>query len=364
MIFPWLQGLLSWEKTPLTWVLVLLNFFVFIGIPQELGDVLNGSSYNLSVSKNLALSTESLESTLRDPLFLKVHAFKYENFLKGLVVDAKQVEEPSLDFASGLLLGPLRADLMWSHSKGEDLIGDQMRWLRASLQDKKFIKNSLKLAAFYDPLLEERWQASWALFLANMQVPSDINRFGVSAQGPSFLNKITYQFVHGSFLHLLSNLVVLLIFGAALELLAGSKILVAVYLVGGLLGAYSFEFLLGTGVMPLVGASGSIAAVMGFYFAIERRRRLAFFYFFSPFHADMMGKVYLNKIWLLPFVFINDVTALLTEPLWSQSVSYVTHLGSSLSGLIIGLLMVLLFSKRLARHSTSDSDSLVNFKSK
>ena len=77
---------------------------------------------------------------------------------------------------------------------------------------------------------------------------------------------VTYQFLHGDFLHLLFNMIGLYFFGPMMERWWGSKRFMVFYLLSGISGAIVYTALLptfgfvSTGV-PLVGASGSIFGI-------------------------------------------------------------------------------------------------------
>lgn len=89
----------------------------------------------------------------------------------------------------------------------------------------------------------------------------------------SLLNKLsspfTYMFLHGGFWHFIGNMWFLYIFGDNIEQEIGPFRFIAFYLVCGLLAAF-FHFLLNhSSAVPTIGASGSIAGVMGAYFLLH-----------------------------------------------------------------------------------------------
>lgn len=83
--------------------------------------------------------------------------------------------------------------------------------------------------------------------------------------GGAFWQPFTYMFAHGSFTHLLVNMLGLLFFGTAVEKELGSKEFLLYYLLTGFLaGLFSFAAYLvsGGGFIPMLGASGAIFAVL------------------------------------------------------------------------------------------------------
>ena len=77
---------------------------------------------------------------------------------------------------------------------------------------------------------------------------------------------VTYQFLHGGFMHLLFNMIGLYFFGPLMEQWWGSKRFLVFYLLCGIAGALPMILLVVTGVFPqevvLVGASGAIYGVL------------------------------------------------------------------------------------------------------
>ena len=91
--------------------------------------------------------------------------------------------------------------------------------------------------------------------------------------GPSGL--LTHMFVHAGILHLLGNMVYLWVFGDNVEDRLGHLRFLVLYLGGGLVAAAAQTVLnLGTTV-PLVGASGAVAAVLGAYVITYPTHRVA-----------------------------------------------------------------------------------------
>lgn len=91
---------------------------------------------------------------------------------------------------------------------------------------------------------------------------------------PALLRLFTALFIHVAWLHLLSNLLFLVIFGLPAERTLGSFRFLLLFLVGGvvanLMGALS---LAGVG-RPIIGCSGAVSAVVGTYVALFPRARL------------------------------------------------------------------------------------------
>lgn len=92
-------------------------------------------------------------------------------------------------------------------------------------------------------------------------VPAGFSVFDFS----SYLPLLTSQFLHGGFLHLASNLWFLWVFGDNVEERIGKVQILGFYLIGGVVAALA-QFLVDPGsTIPMIGASGAVAAVLGAY---------------------------------------------------------------------------------------------------
>lgn len=95
-------------------------------------------------------------------------------------------------------------------------------------------------------------------------------RFG----GFTWSTTITSMFLHGSWLHLIGNMWFLWLFGNNVEDSMGRLRYLAFYLIGGLAGAGAHIFANADSMIPTVGASGAISAVMGAYLVLYPRVRI------------------------------------------------------------------------------------------
>jgi membrane associated rhomboid family serine protease len=82
---------------------------------------------------------------------------------------------------------------------------------------------------------------------------------------PAFLTPWTSAFVHGGWLHLIINMLMLGIAGSQVERIIGKTGLVAAYLVGAGVAAGAQFAVDPSSMVPMVGASGAISALFGIY---------------------------------------------------------------------------------------------------
>lgn len=133
---------------------------------------------------------------------------------------------------------------------------------------------------------------TWALIAANVvvflgywltaQTEQDLNIFFWNwglvpdrvLHGDGYAGFLTSMFLHGGWMHLIGNMLFLWIFGDNLEDLMGHLGFAVFYLASGLAAA-GLQFAADTGSqIPMVGASGAIAGVMGGYLLLFPRARV------------------------------------------------------------------------------------------
>jgi membrane associated rhomboid family serine protease len=85
---------------------------------------------------------------------------------------------------------------------------------------------------------------------------------------------VTASFLHAGFAHLAMNMLFFWIFGNALSEAAGRATFLAIYLLGGVLAVAVYVRTNPGSELPMVGASGAIAALEGAYFAFAYRWEL------------------------------------------------------------------------------------------
>jgi membrane associated rhomboid family serine protease len=157
-----------------------------------------------------------------------------------------------------------------------------------------------------------------------------------AAAGPAlFPDKLEWvavlvsMFLHGSWLHLGSNMLFLWVFGNNVEDRLGRGGYLVFYLAGGVVATIAHVAANTSSTIPVVGASGAIAAVMGAYFVWFPHVRIrtivfAFIIFFTEIRAR----------WLLGFWF-----ALQFFTASESGVAWVAHVAGFAFGVLAGLLI-------------------------
>lgn len=151
-------------------------------------------------------------------------------------------------------------------------------------------------------------------------------------------NLLSYQFLHGGFMHLAGNMLFLWVFGPNIEDRLGRLGYTALFLIGGVAaGALHTAF----DTNPVIGASGSIAAVTGAYIVFFPRTHIKVLLFFI-----FIGVFNIPAIWFIGFAIARDVFGL---GVGSGGVAYLAHLGGYIFGFSVA--MILLATKVLPRET-------------
>ncbi len=142
---------------------------------------------------------------------------------------------------------------------------------------------------------------------------------------------VTHMFLHGGFGHLLGNMIFLWLVGCMLEIGCGRAFYAMAYIVTGLCAVSLFWWFNPQSTVPLVGASGAIAGLMGAFTVLYGRKRVKIFYSLGFY----FNYVKLPAILLLPVWLGKEFYQLF----WggASQVAYLAHIGGLLSGAIMGL---------------------------
>ncbi|CAB5112311.1 hypothetical protein D3OALGA1CA_5696 [Olavius algarvensis associated proteobacterium Delta 3] len=136
----------------------------------------------------------------------------------------------------------------------------------------------------------------------------------------------TYMFLHGGLGHLIGNMVFLWLVGCILEYGAGRVSYLIIYLLGGLTAVGLFYAINYTSALPLVGASGSIAALMGALAVLFGKEKIRIFFtvgfYFNTFR--------IMAIYLLPLWMGNELFQLFFGG--ASHVAYTAHIGGLIGG--------------------------------
>ncbi len=152
--------------------------------------------------------------------------------------------------------------------------------------------------------------------------------YGGTDPADPWLTVITSLFLHGDWTHLLLNMIVLLSFGSIVEDWVGVVKFLVIFLVAGIasgllqsVAAVHMGEIAGSARIPVVGASGAIAGMLGFAMVTQPHMRIVFFIIPMP-------------IWLA-IIMLVVVHALAITLQWGPGIAWWGHLGGLVAGMIL-----------------------------
>jgi membrane associated rhomboid family serine protease len=168
------------------------------------------------------------------------------------------------------------------------------------------------LLAFYD---------QWAL------VPAE------AIKGQESYTILTSMFLHGGWMHLIGNMLFLYIFGDNMEDLLGHVGFLGFYLASGLAAAAGQVFSAPGSVVPMVGASGAIAGVMGGYLLMFPRARIDVLVIIV-----FLIKIFTIPAWLMLGIwFALQLVNGFAMDVAGGGVAYWAHAGGFIAGVVLVL---------------------------
>lgn len=148
---------------------------------------------------------------------------------------------------------------------------------------------------------------------------------------------LTAMFIHGGLLHLVGNMLFLWIFGDNVEDVLGHFRYIIFYLVSGAVAGLAHVAAEPSSIMPMIGASGAIAGVLGAYFLLFPRAQV------------------LTLVFLIFFVTVVRIPAVIFLGFWfllqilssgfGGGIAWYAHIG----GFVAGAVMILLLKPGVRR---------------
>lgn len=189
----------------------------------------------------------------------------------------------------------------------------------------------LTIYVFYQQLIapsQEAFIVQYAL------IPSliDFNNF------QTLLPFVTSIFLHGGFLHILSNMWFLWVFGDNVEGHLGFVPFLFLYFASGIIGSLAQYLLMPSSPIPMLGASGAVAGVLGSYFVLFPHSRIKTIIPFFGFASIMyVGAPFMLGYWFVLQIF-SGVSSL---PFLGEGggVAFFAHIGGFVTGFILAKIL-------------------------
>jgi membrane associated rhomboid family serine protease len=140
-------------------------------------------------------------------------------------------------------------------------------------------------------------------FLYELSLGEAVDRFilsfGLVPASFSWITVFTSMFLHGGFLHVGGNMLYLWIFGDNVEDRMGHGRFVAFYLLCGIAAALAQTVINPDSPVPMVGASGAIAGVMGAYFVLYPHSRIVMLVWFIVIQLVEVPAIIFLGLWFV-----------------------------------------------------------------
>ncbi len=162
---------------------------------------------------------------------------------------------------------------------------------------------------------------TWGMVPAALMQPDTLFHAGISFY--------TAMFLHGSWTHVIGNMWMLWLFGDNVEDRMGHARYLLFYFIGGTVASATHCLIFPTSEIPVVGASGAVAGIMGAYFMLFKRASIL--------------------TWILPFFFVR-IPAVFYLGLWAvlqflsgamdhseagNAVAFWAHIGGFVAGMFL-----------------------------
>jgi rhomboid family protein len=163
-------------------------------------------------------------------------------------------------------------------------------------------------------------------------------RYGFRPAAPHAANLLYSLFLHAGFLHLFGNMLFLWIYGDNVEHRLGPLGYLLAYLGTGVAATLCHTLFNLESLLPVVGASGAISGVLGFYFLFFPRNQVRLLVLLFPFFMDVFlvpARLVLGAYLLLD----NLLPFLIARGMEGGGVAHGAHIGGFIAGLAVAWLM-------------------------
>lgn len=145
---------------------------------------------------------------------------------------------------------------------------------------------------------------------------------------PAILTPLTATLVHANLLHVVFNMLMLGFCGRFVEAALGARGLLVLYVLGAYAAAFAQWVAGPLAVVPMIGASGAVSAVVGAYALLYGQRRTKGW---GPIPAQALHVLWLAAAW----IGLQLLVGLATVPGLPGGIAIAAHIGGFLGGLAL-----------------------------
>ena len=187
----------------------------------------------------------------------------------------------------------------------------------------RFIILAICLIVFFSQISSS--QSNLVTYFYGFKPASFFNDFDKPTFYPT-LTLLTSIFMHGGWMHLIGNMMYLIIFADNVEDVFGTRKFILFYILAGIFASFSQALMDLSSDIPMIGASGAIAGVLGAYlFYFPRAKILVLVPFFIFFTIRVPASILLIFWFVFQFLNLSNV---------ESSVAWMAHIGGFVFGYI------------------------------
>jgi len=153
-----------------------------------------------------------------------------------------------------------------------------------------------------------------------------------------FVTLVSSLFLHGGLVHLFGNMIYLWIFGPGVEDAIGHVRYLAFYVICGAIGSLTHTILFSQSIVPSIGASGSIAGILGAFLVLRPKARIVTLFPLVIYWAmaEIRAVIFL-PVWFA-MQFFNGALALAAAQRTQEvaGIAWWAHVGGFLFGAVVG----------------------------
>jgi membrane associated rhomboid family serine protease len=171
-----------------------------------------------------------------------------------------------------------------------------------------------------------RFGAIPATVFGNAALPPEIHG------AAPFVGLITCMFLHGSWMHLIGNMLYLWIFGDNIEGVMGHVRFILFYAICGVIAVFSHAITDPSSTVPMVGASGAISGILGAYLLLFPRAQVLVLIPLGLYTRMMyVPAALVLGLWFVMQVFSGGMSLGRT----GGGVAFFAHVGGFLAGMLL-----------------------------
>ncbi len=166
-----------------------------------------------------------------------------------------------------------------------------------------------------------------------------IMEYGVVPDRLHYSSLLTSMFLHGGWMHLIGNMWFLWIFGDNVEDILGHGKYLVFYLLAGVVAALAQVVFTPGSRVPMVGASGAIAGVMGAYMIKFPHSRILTLIPVIVFFTTVEVPAFFMLLYWFAIQFFSGVGSIAYSHVSQGGVAFLAHVGGFIAGIVLILSM-------------------------